>query len=207
MATITARAPTIGAVSRAARRSYSAVLEVPSVPLLEAASYTSGDQSPPCAILWTDPDRLWEDVLGDLKPNVPELFVYGTYSPGERTGPAVWLRCVESRAVDARLSNDDVPIFYLPGVSKQKLREVEECSADLQPVVEYQFRGTIWVHPNGKDWTPLAFLSSDLGGLGLEVVKDAATSNALLRALAQLLRKRLLIFVTKDWIPIFLTDS
>ena len=34
MATITARAPYIGAVSRAARRSYSVVLEVPSVPLL-----------------------------------------------------------------------------------------------------------------------------------------------------------------------------
>jgi hypothetical protein len=34
MATITARAAYIGAVSRAARRSYSAVLEVPSVSLL-----------------------------------------------------------------------------------------------------------------------------------------------------------------------------
>src|SRR5207237_854051 len=138
----------------------------------EAASYTSGDQAPPCAILWTDPDRLWEDVLGDLKPVVPELFVCGTYSPGERTGLAVWLRCVESRAVDAKLSKDDLPIFYLPGVSRQKLREVEECSADLQPLVEYQFRGTIWAHSNGKDWTPLAFLR----GLGLQVAKDAATS-------------------------------
>jgi hypothetical protein len=153
----------------------------------EAASYTSGDQSPPCAILWTDPDRLWEDVLGDLKKVVPELFVYGNYSAGDRTGPAVWLRCVESRAVDTKLSKDDVPVFYLPGVSKQKLREVEDCSADLQPLVEYQFRGTIWAHPNGKDWTPLAFLR----GLALEVAKDAATSNALLRALAQLLKEKI----------------
>jgi hypothetical protein len=157
----------------------------------EAASYTSGDQSSPCTILWTDPDRVWEDVLGDLIKVVPELFVYGTYSAGDRTGPAVWLRCVESRVLDTKLSKDDVPIFYLPGVSKQKLREVEECAPELQPLVEYQFRGAIWAHPNGKDWTPLAFLSSDHGGLGLEVAKDAATSNALLRALPQLIKEKL----------------
>ena len=30
----------------------------------DAASYTSGDQSAPCAILWTDPERLWEPILG-----------------------------------------------------------------------------------------------------------------------------------------------
>lgn len=156
----------------------------------DAASYTSGDQCAPCAILWTDPDRLWEDVLGDLKKIVPDLFVYGAYSAAGRTGPAVWLRCVESRAVETKLTKDDVPIFYLPGVSKQKLREVEDCPPELQPLVEYQFRGVIWTHPNGKDWTPLAFLSSDHGGLGLDVGKDAATGNALLRALPQLLKEK-----------------
>jgi hypothetical protein len=155
-----------------------------------ADSYTPGDQAKPCAVLWTDPDRLWEEVLDDLKSIVPELFVYGTYSSRGRTGPAVWLRCVESRAVETKLSKDDVPIFYLPGVSKQKLREVEDCPPELQPLVEYQFRGVIWAHPNGKDWTPLAFLSSDHGGLGLDVAKDAATSNALLRALPQLLKEK-----------------
>jgi len=155
-----------------------------------ADSYTPGDQAKPCAVLWTDPDRLWEEVLDDLKSSVPELFVYGTYSAGGRTGPAVWLRCVESRAVETTLSEGDVPIFYLRGVSKQKLREVEDCPSELQPLVEYQFRGVIWAHPNGKDWTPLAFLSSALGGLGLEVAKDAATSTALLRALPQLLKEK-----------------
>jgi len=156
----------------------------------DAASYTSGDQSAPCAILWTDPERSWEPVLGDLKAVVPELFVYGTYAPEERTGPAVWLRCVEARVVDTKLSKDDVPIFYLPGVSKQKLREVEEWSEELQPLIEYQFRGAIWAHPNGKDWTPLAFLSSEHGGLGLDVAKDRATTDALLRALPQLLKEK-----------------
>ena len=92
--------------------------------------------------------------------------------------------------MDTKLSKDDVPIFYLPGVSKQKLREVEEWSEELQPLIEYQFRGAIWAHPNGKDWTPLAFLSSEHGGLGLDVAKDRATTNALLRALSQLLKEK-----------------
>ena len=156
----------------------------------EAASYTSGDQCAPCAILWTDPDRLWQEVMSNLKKVVPDLFVYGAYSASDRTGPAVWLRCVESRAVETKLFKDDVPIFYLPGVSKQKLREVEDCPPELQPLVEYQFRGTIWAHPNGKDWTPFAFLSSEHGGLGLDVAQDAATGNALLRALPQFLKEK-----------------
>jgi hypothetical protein len=157
----------------------------------ETASYNSGDQSAPCVILWTDPERLWEPISGDLQSFVPELFVYAPYASAERKGPAVWLRCVESRAVDTKLSKDDVPIFYLPGVSKQKLREVEDCPPELQALVEYQFRGTIWAHPNGKDWTPLAFLSSAHGGLSLEVAKDKAATDALLRALPLLLKEKI----------------
>jgi len=129
--------------------------------------------------------------LGDLKSVVPELFVYGPYTRDERRGPAVWLRCIESRTVDAKRSKDDIPIFYLPGVSKQKLREVEDCPPELQPLVEFQFRGAVWADPNGKDWTPLAFLSSEHGGLGLEVAKDTATTNALLRALPRLLKEKI----------------
>jgi hypothetical protein len=157
----------------------------------ETASYNSGDQSAPSVILWTDPERLWEGVSDDLKASVSELFVYGSYTPEERRGPAVWLRCVESRVVETKLSKDDVPIFYLPGVSRQKLREVEDCPPELQALVEYQFRGTIWAHPNGKDWTPLAFLSSTHGGLGLEVAKDKAATDALLRALPLLLKEKI----------------
>src|SRR5262249_980413 len=78
-----------------------------------------------------------------------------------------------------------------PGVSKQKLREVEDCPPELQALVEYQFRGTIWAHPNGKDRTPLAFLSSAHGGLGLEVAKDKAATDALLRALPLLLKEKI----------------
>ncbi len=166
------------------------VAQAPARWLRRAGAYTAGDQVPPCAILWTDPEGLWQGVLEDLKEFIPALFVYGPYAPEMRTGPALYLRCVEARTVAPHAPKDHIPVFYLPGVGRQQLREVEECPAELQPLVELQFRGTVWAHPNGKDWTPLAFLSSEHGGMGLEVARDAATLEALQRALPVLLREK-----------------
>ena len=149
-------------------------------------AFATGDQIPPCVILWTDPQRQWEGVLEELKAALPELFVFGSYAPETRTGPAIWLRCVESRTVDPKPPANALPVFYLPGVSKQQLRAVEECPPELQPLVELQFRGVVWTHPNGKDWTPLGFL---MQGLDLDVVRDEATGEALLRALPALLKE------------------
>lgn len=160
--------------------------------LRRSASFTAGDQERPCAILWTDPESLWQSLIPELKTLIPELFVFGNYDPDKRTGPAIWLRCVEARLIEHNLPIDQVPVFYLPGVSRQKLREVEDCPEDLQPLVEMQFRGTVWVHPNGKDWTPYAFLTSEHGGLGLDIVKDSATTEALSRALSRLLKEKVI---------------
>ena len=154
-----------------------------------AKETTVGDQVAPCAILWTDPLRQWEGVLEELKGLLPELFVLGSYAPDARTGPAIWLRCVETSTIDTKPPKNTAPILYLPGVSKQQLRAVEECPPELQPLVELQFRGVVWSHPNGKDWTPLAFMSSEHDGLGLEVARNEATAEALLRALPVLLKE------------------
>jgi predicted TIM-barrel fold metal-dependent hydrolase len=42
--------------------------------------------------------------------------------------------------------------------------------------------GALWLHVNGKEWTPYALLTSAHGGLGLDVPKDQATRDALARA-------------------------
>lgn len=159
--------------------------------LRQAAYFTAGDQVQPCAILWTDPEQLWQPVLEDLKSLIPELFVLGPYDPTSHSGPALYLRCVEAGLSPDLPSGGPVPIFYLPGISRQRLREVEDCPLPLQPLIELQFRGAAWPHPNGKDWTPLAFLSSTPAGLGLEVSRDAATQAALALALPLLLREEL----------------
>jgi hypothetical protein len=158
--------------------------------LRRMGTFTTGDQVKPCAILWTDPQRLWGNAIGELKALLPELFEFGAYDSEHRCGPAIWLRCIEARAIEPRLAADVIPVFYLPGVSRQQLREVEEVAQDLQTLVELQFRGSVWLHTNGRDWTPLAFLTSERGGLNLDVGRDAATGEALGRALTRLLAEK-----------------
>jgi len=76
-----------------------------------AHAYAAGDQVPPCAVLWADPDRLWERAMPVLKPILPELFLLGSYSPDERTGPALWLRCIEARVIEGAPESGTTPIF------------------------------------------------------------------------------------------------
>jgi hypothetical protein len=35
--------------------------------LRRAGTYTSGDQVKPCTILWTDPQKLWINAIGEIK--------------------------------------------------------------------------------------------------------------------------------------------
>lgn len=132
-----------------------------------AKAYAPGDQVPPCAVLWLDPDQLWASVIPNLGKAMQELFVLGPYAPAEHRGPALWLRCVEARTVPEAPAAGTIPIFYLPDVRLEQLRDLESISSELVPLAEMQFRGTIWLHPNGKEWTPFAFLVSEHGGSGL----------------------------------------
>lgn len=156
-----------------------------------AQAYTSGDQEAPCAVLWPDPERLWESVVPELQTLLPELFVLGGYASEKRTGPALWLRCIEARVVEGAPPAGTTPVFYLPGISREKLRAVEDCPPELAALVELQYRGVMWLNDNGKDWTPRAFLVSKRGGLGLDVPKDQATLDALAGALASLMNEPL----------------
>ena len=119
-----------------------------------AQAYAAGDQVAPCAVLWPDPERLWERIVPQMRALTPELFVLGNYAPEQRTGPALWLRCLEARAIAVAPAAGTVPIIYLPGISREQLRAVEECPPELAALVELQFRGTVWLHINGKEWTP-----------------------------------------------------
>jgi hypothetical protein len=126
-----------------------------------------------------------------LQPMLPELFLLGSYAPDKHTGPALWLRCIEARVVEAAPSAGTVPVFYLPGVSREKLRAAEDCPQELSALVELQYRGVMWLHVNGKEWTPYAFLVSNHGGLRLDVAKDQATLDALAGALPSLMSEPL----------------
>ncbi|MDK2881006.1 MAG: hypothetical protein PWQ99_781 [Clostridia bacterium] len=171
---------------RISEMSANTLLEAVRRSLLRAARYDPGTLVPPAAILWTDADGQWQPLVSQLRHLMPELLTLGDYNPEEKTGPAVWLRCVIERMLpEVELPENVIPIIYLPNVGRQVLRAGEECPDGLKPLVELQYRGTVWTQRNGKDWTVEAFLVSE-DGLGLDVAKDKQTRQAMLRALPQL---------------------
>lgn len=152
-----------------------------------AAKFNPNDVVRPCAVLWTDHDSQWQPIIAQLRRLLPELLTFGDYQPEHSTGPAIWLRTVVDRALpEVEMPEGTTPVIYLPGVSRQELRAVQECPDSLKPLVELQYRGVCWTQKNGKDWTVEAFLVSEEGGLGLDVARDATTRRAMLGALAEL---------------------
>jgi hypothetical protein len=155
--------------------------------LRRASRYNRSDQEAPAVVLWTDKDRQWEPLLPRLRASLPQLLTLGPYDPATLTGPAIWIKCMIARTLpEASWDESLTPILYLPDVSRQELRAVENCAKHLQPLAELQYRGAYWTQSNAKDWTVLAFLQSSDGGLGLEVARDAATLESMRRALTQL---------------------
>lgn len=155
----------------------------------EAGQHFNPDvQVAPACILWPDGAHQWKGVIQTLLTEIPELLILGDYNPEKRTGPAIWIRCMISRKIDdIILASDTKPIIYLPGVSRQDLRDVENCPDHLKPLAELQYHGVIWAQINAKDWTILAFLRSHNGGLGLDIAQDKETKSAMFRALDPLL--------------------
>ena len=115
---------------------------------------------------------------------MPEMFVLGDYDFEQKTGPAIWLRCVIANKISRiELPAGLPPVLYLPGVSRQDLRAVESCPDGLKPIAELQYSGVLWSQANAKDWTILAFLKSDQGGLGLDAAQDTESRHAMQLAL------------------------
>jgi hypothetical protein len=151
------------------------------------ASLVPGDgMLPPVAIVWTDEDGHWAELVAGLRGELPSLFTLGEYDPEHHAGPAIWLRCVVDRTLPEVWPKDaKTPILYLPRVEREQLRAGGDCPAQLQPLVELQYRGTVWHQRNGRDWTVDAFLTS-ADGCSLELAKDQLTRAAMMRVLPRL---------------------
>ncbi len=54
-----------------------------------------------------------------------------------------------------------------------------------------QYRGVMWLHGSGNEWTPYSLFVSKHGGLELNLYKDTATIEALAGALPSLVGERL----------------
>ncbi|MFD1385028.1 BREX-1 system phosphatase PglZ type B [Rhodanobacter aciditrophus] len=142
---------------------------------------------PPAAILWTDKDAAWQPAMPLLKSAMPELLELGDYNPEQRTGPAVWLKCVIA-GLASPLETDKVPVIYLPGISRSELRAIESCPGHLAMLAELQYRSRWWSTPNNnRDWTVSGFLANNTIGLELDIAKDKVTQETLSQVLEPLL--------------------
>lgn len=153
--------------------------------LHSATSHNRSDGVAPAAVLWTDKERHWKSIVPSLRHRIP-LLTLGPYNSGSHSGPAIWLRCAIAGTLPEVELQEGTPVIYLPGVARADLRAVEDCPRELQPLAELQYRGVIFSHPNGRDWTPAAFLGKKLA---MEITGGYKTQNALTRALPELLER------------------
>ena len=59
---------------------------------------------------------------------LPQLLTLGEYCPVQRVGPAIWLRTlIDQLLAQVEMPEGATPIVYLPSVSRQALRAVQEC--------------------------------------------------------------------------------
>ena len=145
------------------------------------------EETPPAAILWTDEKQQFLPLLDRFRKDIPQFLTLGEYNPEVRCGPAIWIRAMVDKALpEANWDANIIPIVYLPGYSRQRLRAVDDCPPELRPLAELQYRGTIWSQYNARNWTIAAFLQSDQGGLGLEVAGDQDTLDAFKNSLVKL---------------------
>lgn len=162
------------------------VLDAILAALATCSEHNPNTQAAPAAVLWPDPERLWAPFVPAVRAAHPDFYTLGEYAPSERTGPAIWLRCVLAGTLPELAAPEGVPVLYLPGISRADLRAIESCPPELQPLAELQYRGVLWSQLNGKDWTPFAFLKSNQGGLALDVSSSGDTLEALQQALSKL---------------------
>ncbi|MGD0812546.1 MAG: BREX-1 system phosphatase PglZ type B [Verrucomicrobiota bacterium] len=152
--------------------------------LKQAADYNSHDSASPRAVLWTDADRIWEPVIEQVRNAYPHLWALGDYHPEKKQGPAAYLRF----AMETECPKGVTPVLYLPGISRAEFRSAASMKEIALHLFALQFESQFWTQKSGKDWTPLALLSSTDGGLGLDVAQDNETRTALTECLAHLLK-------------------
>ncbi len=159
--------------------------------LKQAEQHNSNIMVKPEVILWPDPERQWEAVIPVLQKEFPALIIFGVYDAGKKQGPAIWVKCMVAKMLpEANWPADATPVIYMPGISKNDLKNITAAGLDLQPLMEYQYTGAIFTQVNGREWTVLAFMENQQSGLGLKVAQDRATLEALVKALPSIFQDR-----------------
>lgn len=151
-----------------------------------AAVYNRHDLAAPIVILWPDGECLWKKIIPILLDAMPELLVLDESICNLRSGPATQIRYLLSRS-----ATGTTPVVYMPGVSRLVFRGAAGFPQKARHLFALQYQGQFWTQTNGKDWTPTAFLSSEDGGLGLDIARDQATMQAIAEQLDSIIRTKI----------------
>jgi len=149
----------------------------------EAGIYNRHDLAKPTVILLTDGERLWEKVAPMIAQSRPGFFQLGEADEEDFMGPSTWIRYQLGK-----WDGEEMPVVYLPGIHRHQFRSAAGFPEEARHLYALQFKGQFCSQKNGKDWTPMALLSSGDGGLGLKMARDRATQEALAEQLAAVLR-------------------
>jgi hypothetical protein len=148
--------------------------------------HAAPDQTAPVTVLWPDPENEFRGIIARIGAAVP-LLTLGPFDPDARTGPGIWIRCVLAGTTPGSDGNDERPLLvYLPGCTRDQIRDIAGGPDELRPLADLQFRGVVWLQRNGKEWTARSMLGAG-SGLDLDIAKDATTRDAMLRAFPRLL--------------------
>jgi len=145
------------------------------------AEYNKEDVTAQRLVIFPDKTGEWEPIIARLRETLP-IVTFGDYNPATLTGPAIYLRSLITRSVDSSLPEGQTPIIYLPGYSREQLRNLEECPDEIKPLAGLQYLGEVWSQRNGRDWTLLAYLKTSQGGLALKVNDEPETREAIKNA-------------------------
>ncbi|MBY6706231.1 BREX-1 system phosphatase PglZ type B [Rhodococcus sp. BP-241] len=170
----------------------SAVRAIVARALREAAKYNPDASTPPAAIFWPDPDRVWEPVIRLLQEAVP-ILILNEYDAAKAQGPAIWIRSVlaapEAVKLPSHLAerNGENPwVVYLPGLGRNELFDVTSLDLSVAPLVEVAMRSNWWPSaPSHAPWTPHSFLGAK-DGAALDIASDSKTRAALTSVLDQI---------------------
>ncbi|MGH2596312.1 MAG: BREX-1 system phosphatase PglZ type B [Actinomycetota bacterium] len=150
----------------------------------DAGRQAAPDQQPPAVILWPDPERQFLALAKRLRERFQTL-ILGPFDPDQSAGPAIWIRAALAARSDAgETLSETVPLVYMPGCSREMLREIADAPLEIQPLAELQFRGVTLGH-KGRDWTITSLLGGP--GVGLRIARDRSTRDAVARAFPLLL--------------------
>jgi hypothetical protein len=145
------------------------------------ADYNREDVTAQRLVIFPDKTGEWEPIIARLRGTLP-IVTFGEYNPSTLTGPAVYIRSLVFRTIDSNLPEGQTPIIYLPGCSREQLRNLEECPDEIKPLAGLQYLGEVWSQRNGRDWTLLAYLKTHQGGLSLKVNDEPETREAIKNA-------------------------